>query len=215
MTQQELAHAAGLPQPTIARIERGTVTPRTATLIKILQASGHRLTIEPISASADREAIRKRLAMSVPRRAREALGKPNTDPRSGPLHIVKRLRRFGVPFVLIGDLAEVAHGSPTEPDRLIEVCMASTSVARERLRLALDDLGDEAKSGLRVLTETAAGDAYEVLNRNAVAMHVDAGILVRVAGLEDLIRIRRARQDEAAESILRAIDDEALKLPER
>jgi predicted transcriptional regulator len=49
MTQHELALAAGVPQPSIARIERGTVNPRTATLITILRATGHRLTVEPIT----------------------------------------------------------------------------------------------------------------------------------------------------------------------
>jgi predicted transcriptional regulator len=48
MTQHELAYASGLPQPSIARIESGTVIPRTTTLITILRATGHRLAVEPI-----------------------------------------------------------------------------------------------------------------------------------------------------------------------
>jgi predicted transcriptional regulator len=55
MTQQELAQAADVPQPSIARIESGAVVPRTSTLITLLRATGHRLTVEPMSASADRE----------------------------------------------------------------------------------------------------------------------------------------------------------------
>ena len=57
MTQQQLAEAVGMPQPSIARIERGTVLPRTATLIALLAATGHRLTVEPIAPTVDHEAI--------------------------------------------------------------------------------------------------------------------------------------------------------------
>jgi predicted transcriptional regulator len=53
MTQHELAHATGLPQPSIARIESGAVVPRTTTLITILHATGHRLAVEPIGPAAD------------------------------------------------------------------------------------------------------------------------------------------------------------------
>jgi predicted transcriptional regulator len=48
MTQQDLAQAAGMPQPSIARIEAGTVSPRTSTLIELLAATGHQLAVEPI-----------------------------------------------------------------------------------------------------------------------------------------------------------------------
>lgn len=55
MTQRDLARAAGMPQPSVARIERGSVIPRTATLIGLLAATGHRLAVEPIAPSAHRE----------------------------------------------------------------------------------------------------------------------------------------------------------------
>jgi transcriptional regulator with XRE-family HTH domain len=47
MTQQKLAEAVGMPQPSIARIERGTVMPRAATLIALLEATGHELVVVP------------------------------------------------------------------------------------------------------------------------------------------------------------------------
>jgi predicted transcriptional regulator len=62
MTQQQLASAAEMPQASIARIEAGSVTPRTATLIALLKATGHELVAEPIGQSVPTEAIRKRLA---------------------------------------------------------------------------------------------------------------------------------------------------------
>ena len=55
MTQQDLAQATGMPQPSIARIEAGTVIPRTATLIALLEATGHQLAVVPIDAAVDRE----------------------------------------------------------------------------------------------------------------------------------------------------------------
>lgn len=41
MTQRQLAERAGVPQPAIARIERGRVTPSVATLDRLLRATGH------------------------------------------------------------------------------------------------------------------------------------------------------------------------------
>ena len=218
VTQQQLAAAAEIPQATIARIEAGSVIPRTATLIAVLEATGHRLVAEPIGPSVPSEAIRQRLAMNVPARTWAALGRAVArNSQRSPIRILKRLARFGVPFVLIGDLAEAAHGAPVKVGRMIEVCHAETDVARERLALALEDLGGTSSNGvefktesglLRLTTEAASGDDYHLLARNAVRMHVDAGILVPVASLEDLIRIRMARgnaEDRVAAGVLRAI----------
>ena len=192
-----------MPQPSIARIERGTVLPRTATLLELLAATGHRLAIEPMGPSVEEDAIRRRLAMTAAQRSRAALGS------SAPLRILERLRRFNVPFVLIGELAEAAHGSPATGVTVIEVCHATTDAASERLALAREDLGADGESDrLRLVTETAAGDGYDLLVRNAVGMHVDAGILVRVAAIDDLIRARRAgrtAEDETATAVLLAI----------
>ncbi len=194
MTQHDLAQAVGMPQPSIARIEAGTVIPRTTTLLAILEATGHQLTVEPIGPAVDLEAIRHRLRLNHPQRTKLALGRAAKNHRTSPMHIVRRLRRFGVPFVLIGELAEAAHGSPTSAGRDIEVVHARTDVARQRLAMALEDLGDMGKR-LRALTESAAGDDYGRLRPNAVPIHLETGSLVPVAALEDLIAIRRARGD--------------------
>jgi transcriptional regulator with XRE-family HTH domain len=210
MTQHALSEATGMPQPSIARIERGTVIPRADTLMTMLRATGYRLTIEPPDPAVDREAIRRQLATSVPRRTLQALGRRAKDPTTSPVRILRRLRLFAVPFVLIGELAEVAHGSATKVGPSLEVCIASTDVARERLRMAQDDLGPQA-GRLRVRTETAAGETYDVLARNAVTLPIDSGVMVRVAALEDLIGIRRALggpEDLEAAATLAAIVEE-------
>jgi transcriptional regulator with XRE-family HTH domain len=213
MTQQDLAEAAGMPQPSIARIERGAVIPRTATLLELLAKTGHRLAVEPIGPeppTTDRDGIRRRLAMPNPQRTREALVKPARDRAAGPLRALRRLRGHAVPFVLIGELAEAAHGAPIRGARIVEICHADTDVARDRLSRARDELGADADPArLRLVTRTEAGDDYEVLVRTAESMHVDAGFLVRVAALEDLIRIRLARgtpRDLEAAATLRATE---------
>jgi predicted transcriptional regulator len=66
MTQHDLAAAVGMPQPSIARIERGTVTPRLTTLLAILKATGHQLTVEPIDPSVEQDAIRMRIVEEPP-----------------------------------------------------------------------------------------------------------------------------------------------------
>lgn len=220
MTQHDLARAVRMPQPSIARIERGAVVPRTTTLLAILNATAHDLAVEPSGPPVDREAIRRRLKLDVPKRTRQALGSAAKDPRTSPTRILRRLRVAGVPFVLVGDLAEVAHGSPTKAGRLVEVCHAQTEAASERLAVALEDLEATGSDGqfrtdagrLRLLTETIAGDDYELLRRNAVGMLVDAGILVHVAAIEDLVRVRQARgspEDRAAMAVLRVIGEES------
>ena|SRR5687768_14518949 len=210
MTQHDLAQAVGMPQPSIARIEAGTVVPRTTTLLAMLEATGHELIVEAIGPEVHLEAIRHRLRLNHPQRTKLALGRAATNRRTSPTHIVRRLRWFGVPFVLIGELAEAAHGSPTSAGREVEVVHARTDVAQQRLTMALEDLADMGKR-LIALTETAAGDDYDRLRRNAVLVHLEPGSLVPVAGLEDLIAIRRAGatpEDRATEAVLRAIGRE-------
>ncbi|MDQ2674607.1 MAG: helix-turn-helix domain-containing protein [Chloroflexota bacterium] len=194
MTQQDLAEATGMLQPAIARIEKGSAIPRTATLLQLLRSTGHRLAIEPIDAGVDREAVRHRLTTPVAHRARQALGRRGKERWTSPIGLLSRLRYHGVPFVLIGDLAEVVRGGSVKPGRAVEICIASTETARHRLRMAQEDLGQRAAGDrLQVHIQTSAGDIYDVISRNADWLFVDAGITVSVAAIEDLIRDRRAR----------------------
>jgi hypothetical protein len=76
--------------------------------------------------------------------------------------------------------------------------------------MAVKDLGPLAeKKRLRLVTQTAAGDDFDALDRNAVGMFVDSGIRVRVASIDDLVRIRLAAgtpEGEQAAAVLRAVD---------
>ena len=181
MTQQGLAAAAEVPQSTVARIEAGTVLPMTATLMALLKATGHELDVVPIRPEFPRDRPSER-----PRRRQT-----DKDRAQSPVRAVPRLAWFGVPFIVIGDLAEITHGRSGRLGRSIEVCVDTTDLARERLARALDDLAERA-GRLRVLTETAAGDGYTQLKPNARRLHVRAGITAPVASVRDLMRARRA-----------------------
>jgi transcriptional regulator with XRE-family HTH domain len=207
MTQVELARVVDMPQPSIARIERGTVLPRTATLLAILAATGHEWAVEPAGPVVDRKQIAERLRLTVPERTWRALGSASKDRRRSPTAILRRLRRFNVPFVLIGELAEAAHGSPIIVGRPLEVCVAPTDDAGGRLATALEGLEPDH---LHVATKTVAGDDYDVLMRTATRVLVDTSLLVRVASLDDLIRNRRAGSspdDALAMAQLRAVGE--------
>lgn len=62
LTQRQLAARAGMPQPAIARIERGATSPRLDTLGRLLGAAGATLEVssrpgEGVDASLIREAL--------------------------------------------------------------------------------------------------------------------------------------------------------------
>jgi transcriptional regulator with XRE-family HTH domain len=73
VTQRELAQASGVPQPSIARIERGTTIPRVDTFVRLLRASGQDVSVEPrLGEGVDRTHIRALLAMTPAERAESA-----------------------------------------------------------------------------------------------------------------------------------------------
>ena len=73
LTQRALAAKAGVPQPAIARIERGVVSPRLDTLLPLLEAAGFTLEVAPvIGQGVDRTLIRAALELSPEDRIRGA-----------------------------------------------------------------------------------------------------------------------------------------------
>jgi transcriptional regulator with XRE-family HTH domain len=73
LTQRQLAEAAGVPQATVGRIEAGSVSPRAETLIRLLGAAGHELSVERrIGEGIDRTLIQDRLRMTPEERIRLA-----------------------------------------------------------------------------------------------------------------------------------------------
>lgn len=73
MTQRALAAKTGVPQPAIARIERGAVSPRVATLNRLLAATGESMELLPrIGDGVDRSLIRSALGLTPEERIRAA-----------------------------------------------------------------------------------------------------------------------------------------------
>lgn len=74
LTQRQLSAKAGIPQETIARIERGRVDPRVTTLDRLLEACGHGLESMPrLGIGIDRTQIRERLGVSMEKRLEVAM----------------------------------------------------------------------------------------------------------------------------------------------
>ncbi|HUG98584.1 MAG TPA: helix-turn-helix domain-containing protein [Gammaproteobacteria bacterium] len=65
LSQRALAERTGVPQPQIARIESGAVSPRLHTLDRLLSATGSALELAPrIGSGVDRSLIRAALRRS-------------------------------------------------------------------------------------------------------------------------------------------------------
>ena len=74
LSQRAVAHVAGVPQSTVARIETGQLAPRVDTLERVLRATGHTLTLEPtVGVGVDRSQIRELLRLTPGQRARLAV----------------------------------------------------------------------------------------------------------------------------------------------
>ncbi len=75
MTQRDLAVATGVAQPSIARIERGVVTPGLDTIERLLAGVGFTLEVRPrLGIGVDRTLIRRQLGRTPEERI-EAAGR--------------------------------------------------------------------------------------------------------------------------------------------
>jgi transcriptional regulator with XRE-family HTH domain len=78
LTPRQLAERAGVPQPTIARIESGAVSPRLATVDRLLVECGVRLVVEDRPGQGiDRTAIRELLRLTPTERLELAAAEAN------------------------------------------------------------------------------------------------------------------------------------------
>jgi predicted transcriptional regulator len=69
LSQRELAARAGVPQSTVARIESGTIEPRSSTIDRILSSMGYAVTLEPrVTGDVDRSLIRRFLRLTPAQR---------------------------------------------------------------------------------------------------------------------------------------------------
>lgn len=74
LSQRELARRAGVPQPTVSRIERGRMSPSLDTLGPLIEACGMELeVVERPGAGVDRTLIVQRLRMRPAERLQRAV----------------------------------------------------------------------------------------------------------------------------------------------
>jgi hypothetical protein len=167
-----------------------------------------------------------------PARAVDEVSTPAFD----PLLVLRILVEHGVRFVLIGGFAAAIRGSPVITGD-VDMCYARRDENLERLAAALDELGAKLRGApsdvafqldARTLREgdhftfatnagaldclgTPAGtDGFADLDASATDEDLD-GLVVRVASVDDLIRMKRAAgrpQDLIAVEWLAALRDE-------
>ena len=159
-----------------------------------------------------------------------------STPAFDPLLVLRILVEHGVRFVLIGGFAAAIRGSPVITGD-VDMCYARRDENLERLAAALDELGAKLRGApsdvafqldARTLREgdhftfatnagaldclgTPAGtDGFADLDASATDEDLD-GLVVRVASVDDLIRMKRAAgrpQDLIAVEWLAALRDE-------
>jgi Nucleotidyl transferase AbiEii toxin, Type IV TA system len=157
--------------------------------------------------------------------------------RFDPVHILRRLQAHGVRFVLIGGLAAKAHGSPTLTVD-IDICYARDRDNLERLAAVLGEMGTVLRGAppdlpfhpdrrtlergdsftfttdfgdFDILGNPSGTTGFADLDANAQDAELGEDLVVRVASLEDLIRMKRAagRQKDRIElEVLGALRDE-------
>ena len=137
---------------------------------------------------------------------------------SDPRRVLEVLNRHGVDFTVIGGIAVIAHGHPRNT-RDIDIVAAPEPANLERLANALHELGAQLwgvdaerlgieldaetlanganftlttdAGGLDVFNEVPGGVSYEDLRARALVVAL-SGLTIRVAGRDDLIRMKQA-----------------------
>lgn len=223
LTQRELARAAGMPQPAVARIETGDIVPRVDTLARLLTVCDVALSIEPRPGkSVDRAEIRA-LLRRTPRQRLVGL-KRESGSRFRPLESVGILAGRRVRFVLIGEIAARAHGAPVTPSvvdialqpewpnserlaRAVET-MAGTSRPTKGLPMRLRDLRGRRQLQTRFGTIACwwpPGETYRRLEGAAAEMPLTTR-QVLVASIDDVIERWRGSSEEL--ELLTAVREE-------
>lgn len=160
-----------------------------------------------------------------------------SSPRFDPVHMLRRLQAHRVRFVLVGGLAAKAHGSPTLTVD-IDICYARDRENLESLAAALGELGAKLRGAppdlpfhpdrrtlergdtftfttdhgdLDILGTPSGTAGFEDLSANAEEAVLGEDLVVPVASLDDLIRMKRAAgrpKDRVELEILGALREE-------
>ena len=141
-----------------------------------------------------------------------------SDPPLDFLGTLGALVRHQVQFVLIGGVAGNIHGSPI-PTKDVDVAPEPSEANLERVAAALREIDarlrvDEDSRGVafdvsgRSLTRAAIWNLRTDLGRDATTVDLGDGLVVQVASVRDLIRMKEASgraKDMAGLPALRAV----------
>ncbi|MFP5225854.1 MAG: helix-turn-helix transcriptional regulator [Actinomycetota bacterium] len=241
LTQTALAERSGVSVPTISRIESGTHQPRFDTVERLLRACEMRLELTSIGGRGiDRSTFRLHGSTDrVLTLAEEAgrYGVPGRDAAWDPRAHLDALLRHGVRFVVIGGLGARVWGSPTvtddtdiayehSPENIGNLVAALAELGAtlrnlpHGIQAKVDEatfrhsfnLGFDTDSGkLDCLAMPAGIDDFDELEAVAARIELHPGLVVPVASLDDLIRMKRAAgrpKDRIELEVLAALRDE-------
>jgi len=133
------------------------------------------------------------------------------DTTFDPIHVLAELHARRIRYVVVGDLAAMAHGSSVTPDRL-ELCIADDDDDLDRLASILQVLDAHQDEGAgdpsRVVFHTSAGRLecldlsyvgnFEDLDARATDIDLGHGVIARVGAPEDLGAQRLSEGDVVA-----------------
>lgn len=236
LSQRALADRAGVAQQEIARYERGRVTPSLERLRALIAACGLELTFGLARADDSydaqiTDALTLAPALRLERAVDDAAAIRASRPRTADTHthtdvlgVLRALSSTAVRFVLVGELAEVLHGSPLLPINGM-ITIVPRAGQRDTLRVAIAAGGGrpepiktrsssidpparftfESAGGIVLVVEPApiATHGYDDLQRDATPMPIAEELVVAVASLVDLVRIAEASADHGRLPALR------------
>lgn len=168
LTQAEVARRAGVSQPLIARIEKGSVDPRLSTLRSVMEAL----------AGAERGAVRLKDVMSSPVIAVKA-----TDPVSAAIEV---MRRHG-----FSQLPVVHKGAPVGAinERGIVHWLHT---AKDPLALSAQPVRDIMGPGFPTIApETPVDHVYGLLDEHSAVLVMERGRLIGLVARSNLLGLTR------------------------
>lgn len=168
LTQAEVARAAGVSQPLIARIERGSVDPRCSTMAAVLEALN----------KAERKGVLLREVMTVP-----VTSVKTTDTVASATRVMREKDISQLPVISKG--ASVGSLS----DRGIVHALSEAEDADALARMTVGQIMGPPFP--MAAPETSVEQAYRLLEDQPAILVVDKGKLVGIVAQADLLSLVR------------------------